>query len=421
MSTRSKTLVEKIFSEKLGRDVRAGESVLAEVDLIMSHDTTTPLAIESFKKLKKVTDGKLHTDKMVIVFDHVVPAPNPNAATLHRRIWEFIEQNGIRNVHYGEGISHQILPEKGYVVPGALIVGADSHTCTYGAFAALGVGMGSTDIAVAWATGGNWFRVPETIRVEISGALPDNVYTKDLTLEIVKQIGIQGAIYKAIEYEGEAVERMTIADRMTLANMAVEMGAKAGLIAADQVTLDYLNGRTKQPIRKLHPDDGAEYERVYHIDAGRLKPKIAVPHEVENVRDVEEVAGLKLDQIFIGTCTNGRLEDLEVAYRILQGQRIADGVRLIITPGSNEVYKEAMRRGYIEAFIDAGATVTNAGCGPCIGRHQGVLADGERCLATMNRNFQGRMGSPNSEIYLASPATAVTSALAGVITAPTVS
>lgn len=411
---RPKTLIEKIFSQKLDREVKAGEIVLAEVDWIMSHDSTTPLAIESFKKIE---GAQLKKDKIVIVFDHVVPAPNPNAASLHQKIWQFIEEHNIKHVHYGEGISHQILPEKGYVLPGSIVIGADSHTCTLGAFGALGTGMGSTDIAVSWATGMNWFRVPETIKVEIHGKLSRYVYAKDLALEIVNRIGTTGAAYKAIELEGSTVKDLSIADRMTLANLAIEMGAKAGLMAADKTTINYLNARTKRPIKELYPDEGAHYERTIEIDASALEPKIAVPHGLESIKNVSEVEGLKLDQIFIGTCTNGRIEDFEIVYEILKGKRVAPNVRLIITPASNEVYLEAVRRGYIEEFIKAGAVVTNSGCGPCLGRHQGVLADGERCLSTMNRNFKGRMGSPNSEIYVASPATAAASALTGRITA----
>ncbi len=359
----------------------------------------------------------MYKDKIVIVFDHVVPAPNPNAASLHQKIWSFIEEHNIKHVHYAEGISHQILPEKGYTLPGSIIIGADSHTCTLGAFGALGTGMGSTDIAVSWATGMNWFRVPETIKVEIYGELPPYVYSKDLALEIVSRIGTAGAAYKAIEFGGPTVKNLSIADRMTLANLAIEMGAKAGLIAADEKTIQYLKARTKKPVKELHPDEGAHYENTIEIDASVLEPKIAVPHGLENIKNVSEVEGLKLDQIFIGTCTNGRIEDFEIVYEILKGKHVAPNVRVIITPASNEVYLEALWRGYVEEFIRAGAVVTNSGCGPCIGRHQGVLADGERCLSTMNRNFKGRMGLPNSEIYVASPATAAASALTGRITA----
>jgi len=412
---RPKTLIEKIFSHKLNREVKAGEIVLAEVDWIMSHDSTTPLAIESFKKIE---GAQLHKDKIVIVFDHLVPAPNPNAASLHQKIWQFVEEHDIKQVHYAEGISHQILPEKGYVLPGSIIIGADSHTCTLGAFGALGTGMGSTDIAVSWATGMNWFRVPETLKVEIHGQLPSYVCSKDLALEVVRRIGTAGAAYKAIEFDGPTVKSFSIADRMTLANLAIEMGAKAGLIAADEKTINYLQARTQKPVKELYADEDSHYEKTIKIDASALEPKIAVPHGLENIKNVSDVEGLKLDQIFIGTCTNGRIEDLEIAYNILKGRRVAPNVRVIITPASNEVYLEALRRGYIEEFIKAGAVVTNSGCGPCIGRHQGVLADGERCLSTMNRNFKGRMGSPNAEIYVASPATAAASALTGKITAP---
>ncbi len=412
---RAKTLAEKIFSMKIGRDVQAGEIVLAEVDWIMSHDSTTPLAIKSFKKIQ---GAQLHKEKVIIVFDHVVPAPNPNAAALHRQIFNFIAERGIDHVHYGEGICHQVLPERGYVLPRSLIIGADSHTCTYGAFGCFGTGMGATDIAVAWATGRNWFRVPESVRIEISNRLPRYVYDKDLALEVVRRIGTAGAIYQALEFAGEGIATLSMADRMTLANLAIEMGGKAGLFPADQKTIDYLKPRTQKPLQPLTPDPGARYANQIEIDASTLQPKVAVPHGLENIVDVSEISGLALDQIFIGTCTNGRIEDLRVVYEILKGKRVSGNVRVIITPASNEVYLEAMRLGYLEALINAGCIVTNPGCGPCIGRHQCVLGDNERCLSTMNRNFKGRMGSPNAEIYVASPAVAAASALTGRITSP---
>ncbi|MBI1730719.1 3-isopropylmalate dehydratase large subunit [Candidatus Acetothermia bacterium] len=412
---RTKTLTEKIFSKKVGREVQAGEVVLAEVDWIMSHDTTTPLAIESFHQMQ---GARLHRDKVIIVFDHVVPAPNPNAALLHRKIFEFIEEQKIDHVHYAQGICHQILPELGYITPGSLVIGADSHTCTYGAFACFGTGMGATDIAVAWATGTNWFRVPGSVLVEISGSLPKFVYAKDLVLEVVSRIGTAGAIYQALEFTGETIPKLSISERMTIANLAIEMGGKAGLVPADQKTLDYLQPRAQKPMERLQADPKANYENYISVDANKMEPKVAVPHGLEQIRNVSEVAGIKLDQVFIGTCTNGRLEDLQVVHEVLRQRQVSKNVRVIITPASNEVYLEAIKQGYIETFIKSGCVVTNPGCGPCIGRHQGVLADGERCLSTMNRNFKGRMGSPNSEIYVASPAVAAASALTGKITSP---
>jgi len=410
-----KTLTEKIFSHKLGRDVLAGETVLAEVDWILSHDTTTPLAIQSFKRLN---DARLHGDKVVIVFDHIVPAPHPNGAALHRRIYKFAEEQGIKRLHYGQGICHQILPELGYLKPGTLLVGADSHTCTGGAFAAFATGMGSTDIAVAWATGQTWFRVPATIRVNVTGTLSTLVTAKDLILEITKRVGTTGAAYRALEFGGPTVEAFGIPDRMTLCNLAIEMGGKTGLIAADAKTLDFLSSRTEGELQPLHPDPGAEYERVIDVDVDHLSPQVAVPHGLERIVDVGEVAGLELDQVFIGTCTNGRVEDFQLAADILKGHQVAPKLRLVCTPASTTEYLKMIEAGVAKTLLEAGALITNTGCGPCIGRHQGVLTDGERCLSTMNRNFQGRMGSPNSEIYVASPAVAAASAIAGRIADP---
>lgn len=410
-----KTLTEKIFSKKLGRDVSAGETILCDVDLIMSHDTTTPLAIQSFEKLN--TD-KLHADKVVIVFDHIVPAPHPAGAELHKSVYAFAEKYGIRRVHYGEGISHQIMAEKGYLTPGSVLVGADSHTCTAGAFAMFGTGMGSTDIAVAWATGQTWFRVPETIRINIRGELPKHTSSKDLILTITKEIGTIGAAYKALEFGGPTVEAFDMPDRMTLSNLAIEMGGKTGLIASDAKTLDYLKDRVEGELEELHPDPDVNYEKVLDLDASTVSPQVAAPHGLEKTVDVQELKGINIDQVFFGTCTNGRVEDFQILADIIQGRQVADKMRLVCTPASKEVYLQMIERGIAQTILEAGGVITNVGCGPCIGRHQGVLGDGERCLSTMNRNFQGRMGSPNSEIYVSSPAVAAATALAGEIADP---
>ncbi|HED03924.1 MAG TPA: 3-isopropylmalate dehydratase large subunit [Candidatus Fraserbacteria bacterium] len=418
---RAQTLSEKIFSRKLGQQVRAGQTVLAEVDWILSHDTTTPLAIQSYEKLKQ---ADFHAEKVILVFDHIVPAPHPQGAALHRRIFKFAQEQGISHLHYGEGICHQLLAELGYVTPGALIIGADSHTCTAGAFGAFATGMGSTDIAVAWATGQSWFRVPETIRVEVRGALPAYLGPKDLILQIVKQVGTTGAAYRALEFGGPTIDAFDMPQRMTLCNLAIEMGGKAGLIAADRATLDYLRPRVsagmygQTPLQSLYPDPGAHYEQVLGVDATALVPQVALPHGLEETVDVDQVAGLKLDQVFIGTCTNGRFEDFQMAAQILASHTVAPNLRLICTPASREVYLQMIKSGVAETLLRAGALLTNPGCGPCLGRHQGVLAEGERCLSTMNRNFRGRMGSPQAEIYLAGPAVAAASAIKGVISDP---
>jgi 3-isopropylmalate/(R)-2-methylmalate dehydratase large subunit/methanogen homoaconitase large subunit len=353
---------------------------------------------------------------VIIVFDHMVPAPTRDAAELHRRIRTFIKEQGIANV-FQEGICHQVMMERGFVLPGDLVVGADSHSCTYGALGCFGTGMGSTDVAVIYATGKSWFRVPETIRIELHGRLPYGVFTKDVCLALARELDVDGATYMAIEYAGEAVEAMELSERMTLANMSIEMGAKAGLCEPDEKTLSYVASRARQPFEPAYPDH-ASYARTVELDVSDLEPQVACPNEVSNVRPVSAVEGAPLDQVFIGTCTNGRLDDLEIAAGILSGHAVHPNTRLVITPASRDVWIDALRRGYIETLMRAGATITNTGCGPCIGRHQGVLAGGERALTTQNRNFKGRMGDPTSEIYLASPATAAASAIAGHITDP---
>ncbi len=407
------TLSEEIFSLKLGRQVRAGDLVVVDVDLIMSHDTTTPLAIQGLERLgMPVRDPS----RAVVVFDHVVPATTVQVAQLHARVREFAAQHGIQRV-YQEGISHQLLIEKGLVGPGMVVVGADSHTCTAGAVGAFATGMGSTDIAIAYATGQSWFRVPETIRVDLVGHRPRGVYSKDVILSTVRLLGLEGASYMALEFGGPALADMDMGDRMTLANMAVEMGGKTGLVEPDEVTHRYLAERTARSFPRMSPREPS-YVGRYTVDLSSLEPLVACPHDPSRVVPVAEVEGIELDQVFIGTCTNGRLEDLAVAAGILEGRTVSDNLRFIVTPASRQVYLEAMRRGYLEVLARAGAMITNPGCGPCIGRHQGVLGPGERALTTMNRNFPGRMGDPTAQIYLASPATAAASALEGRIADP---
>ncbi|GAC1332249.1 MAG: homoaconitase large subunit [Chloroflexota bacterium] len=407
------TLTEEIFSRKVGRRVRAGEIVVAPVDYAMSHDNTTPLAIESLHKLDRpIWD----TDRVVIAFDHMVPAPTPAAAELHRTIRAFIAEQGIQHV-FQEGVCHQVMMERGFVMPGGLVVGADSHSCTYGALGCFGTGMGSTDVAVIFATGRSWFRIPETMRITLHGTPRHGVFAKDICLALARELDVDGATYMAIEYGGEAVAAMDMPERMTLSNMSIEMGAKAGLVEPDERTAAYVGPRAREAWEAVHPEHPV-YAQVVELDVSTLEPQVARPHEVSNVGPVTDVEGTPLDQVFIGTCTNGRLEDLEIAARVLQGHTIHPNTRLVVTPASREVFLEALRRGYITTFMEAGAQVTNAGCGPCIGRHQGVLASGERALTTQNRNFRGRMGDATSELYLGSPATAAASALAGCITDP---
>ena len=407
------TLAEEIFSRKLGRPVEAGELVVAPVDLVMSHDTTTPLAVEAFQQLReRVWDPA----RIAIVLDHIMPPASIQTAALHQITRQFVREQGITNF-FQEGVCHQVIVEKGLAWPGALIVGGDSHTCTYGALGAFATGMGSTDVGLAFATGKAWFRVPETIRVNVSGKLPRGSYAKDVILAIVRELGVEGANYRAVEYAGETVRAMPVGDRMTLSNMAVEIGAKAGLVEPDQRTCEYLGPRTNAALTMFAPIR-PRYEKVLELDVSGLGPLVACPPDVGNVRPVEEVVGTPLDEVFIGTCTNGRLEDVAIAARILAGRRVATHTRTIVIPASYEIYLAALEAGYIRTLMEAGAIVGNPGCGPCIGRHQGTLCAGERALTTMNRNFTGRMGDPTSEVFVASPAVAAVSAIEGRIADP---
>jgi len=412
------TIAEKILARSSGRrTVSSGEIVKAKIDVAMMVDVTAPLAIRSMREMgrERVWDP----ERVIIVLDHLAPASSIAAAETHRTLRDFAKGQGIRGLYeVGEGICHQILPEKGHVRPGEVVVGADSHTCTHGAFGAFATGVGSMDMAAALATGKLWFRVPETVRVEIEGRLPEMVTPKDVILEVIGRIGADGATYKAVEFHGATVREMSIAGRMTLCNMAIEMGGKTGIIEADEKTLEYLKGRTEAPLRPVRSDPDAEYSETFTFEVAELEPRVAVPSSVDNVRAISEVEGREVDQVLIGSCTNGRLEDLEVAARILKGRKVHRGVRLLVTPASREVYLKALRSGVLEVLLRSGAVVTNPTCGACWGGHIGVLAPGAVCLSTSNRNFVGRMGSPEAEVYLASPATAAASAIRGAITDP---
>ena len=423
------TLSEEILSRKVGRPVHPGEIIVVDLDLVMSHDTTTPLAMEAFYGLthrepaavaaasgEDVAGGVFDRSRVVIAFDHIVPAATIQAATLQRDIRRFAREQDLRHV-YQEGVGHQVIVEKGLVVPGDVVVGADSHTCTYGALGAFATGMGSTDIGVAYATGQTWFRVPETIAVRLVGEFPRGVFAKDAIMRVVGILGADGASNYAVEFLGETVEQMSQSERFTLSNMAIEMGAEVGLVAPDATTVEYLRERTERAFDLIQPD-APRYSREIVVDVSTLEPQIACPPDVDHVVPLGEVAGLKIDQIFLGTCSNGRIDDLAIAAEMLRGQQVHPDTRMVVVPASREVYLEALRRGYIEVFTEAGALVEAASCGPCIGRHQGVLSAGERALTTMNRNFTGRMGDPTAEIYLGSPATIAASAITGVITDP---
>jgi len=413
-----KTISEKIFSLASRRDVYAGDIVIANVDAAMMHDGTALLAIEAFKDM----GGRSLWDpsRVVLVIDHVAPSASENFAKVHKVMREFAYRHGARLYDAGSGICHQLMVESGLVYPGALIAGTDSHTCTYGALGAFATGIGSTEMAAVLMSGKLWFRVPETIRIEVNGSLPAMVYPKDLILKIVGVIGADGANYKAVEYRGLAVKNMGVDGRLTLCNMAVEMGAKAGIVEPDEKTIEYLRGLgvgvTEGNIVKS--DEDAKYVKEIEIEASTLEPMVACPHSVDNVKPVKEVEGIEVNQIFLGSCTNGRVEDLRVAAEILKGKRVKDGVRMIVVPASRSIYLQALKEGLIEIFIRAGCIVCNPGCGPCAGAHQGILAPSEICLSTSNRNFKGRMGSVEAEIYLASPATAAATALEGKIVDP---
>jgi len=404
------TITEKILANaSKSKKVSPGDFVVAEIDYVMAHDSTGPLAMEGFSQIGK---GVYDPTRIVIVFDHFYPAPSVDAALLHQKSRNFVLDNDIPNFHV-DGVCHQILVEK-YVSPGDVVVGADSHTCTQGALGAFTTGLGSTDVGGVMATGKCWFRVPESLRFNVTGETMKGVYSKDVILHIIDTVRADGALYKSAEFTGDYVKNATVPSRLTMCNMAIEMGAKNGIIEADQNTFNYL-GREG---RIFKSDGDAEYNEVFEIEVDSLEPQVACPSFVDNVEPVTSIEGTEIDQAYIGTCTNGRLEDLEIAARILKGKKVAKGTRLIVIPASTPIYREAFKRGYLDIFQEAGGIVSNPGCGPCIGRHGGVLAPGEACITTQNRNFSGRMGHPDASIYLASPATVAASAIAGVITDP---
>jgi 3-isopropylmalate/(R)-2-methylmalate dehydratase large subunit len=408
------TLAEKIVGQRIGRGVKAGEFVLVPVDVVFAHEGTGALAIEQFERL-----GQPGLGATTLLFcDHAAPSPRSELTNVQKRLREFAARKGAISYAPGAGICHQIVAE-GWARPGSIIVGADSHTCTAGALGALGTGMGSTDVGAAMALGKTWLRIPKTVRVELRGELPPPVSAKDVILHLIGQLSAEGAIYKALEFGGPGLDRMTVDERLTLCNMAVEAGAKAGLCPADEVTRAFLEDQGRAAdFKSLGPDGDADYERVVEIELGELVPQVACPHTVDNVRAVAETTGQPVDQVFVGTCTNGRLSDLRVAAGLLRGRQTHHDVRLLVGPASRQTYLDALREGIIETLVEAGATILPPGCGPCVGVHLGVLADGERCLSTQNRNFQGRMGNPQGEIFLGSPATAAAAALAGEIVDP---
>ena len=413
------TLTQKILAAHAGLEsVTAGQLISAKLDIVLGNDITTPVAVNEFKKagFDKVFDK----DRIAIVLDHFVPNKDIKAAEQSKTCREFACGHCVSHFYdVGKmGIEHALLPEQGVVTAGDCIIGADSHTCTYGALGAFSTGVGSTDMAAGMATGTAWFKVPSAIKFNLTGRLKENCSGKDVILTIIGMIGVDGALYKSMEFVGSGAHTLSMDDRLCICNMAIEAGAKNGIFAVDDVTLAYLDGRSERKPVIFEADEDAEYEKVIDIDLSKIVPTVACPHLPENTKPAMELSSIKIDQVVIGSCTNGRMEDMETAFAVLNGNKVADGVRCIIIPATMQIYRECVERGYVTAFIDAGAVVSTPTCGPCLGGYMGILAEGERCIATTNRNFVGRMGHVDSEVYLASPATAAASALTGFITAP---
>jgi len=411
------SLAQKILARASGKtEVRPGEYVTANVDLAMAHDAIgVVINILNEAGIKKIWDP----DKVVSILDHLTPAPTVQAAEAHKMVENAVKAFNIRHF-YGQwaGICHQVLPEKGWVLPGQLIVGTDSHTTTYGAFGAAGTGLGFTDMAYVFATGKLWFRVPETIKFIMSGTVPPGVMSKDIILYIAGKYSVSVAQYKAVEFAGPVAREMSLASRMTMSNMSVEIGAKFGFFEPDEKVRQYLSTRTNKPFDLISPDGDAVYEKEYEVDVSQLEPQIAIPYAIDNVKPVSQVGEVKLNQALLGGCTNGRLEDLRVAADIVKGRKVHPDTRLLVVPASAEVLKEAIAEGILYTLVDSGAIILNSSCGTCFGAHMGLLASGESCIASINRNFKGRMGSPEAQVYLASPATVAASAIEGKIADP---
>ena len=413
------TMTQKILAAHAGlSEVKAGQLISAKLDLVLGNDITAPVAIREFEKTGAQT--VFDREKVALVMDHFTPNKDIKAAEQCKFIREFALRHGIANFFdVGEmGVEHALLPEKGLVGPGDLVIGADSHTCTYGALGAFSTGVGSTDMACGMATGTAWFKVPAALRFILRGKPAPWVSGKDIILHIIGMIGVDGALYKSMEFTGDGLSHLTMDDRLCMANMAIEAGGKNGIFEADDKTVAFFEERSARPYAVYKADADAQYENTYEIDLSSLRPTVAFPHLPENTRPVDEAGGIKIHQVVIGSCTNGRLEDLRVAAKILSGKRVAKGVRVIIIPATQKIYLDAMQEGLLKIFVESGCAVSTPTCGPCLGGHMGILAKGERSLATTNRNFVGRMGHPESEVYLCSPAVAAASALTGLITAP---
>lgn len=411
-----KTIAEKILSTKSGQDAKANDIVVADLDFIMGQDGTSPLAIRAFNEMQagKVFDPA----KVAMVIDHSAPSPLQGVSELHHQMRSFAQEQGIHFYDIGAGVCHQLLPEQGHVVPGNLVIGADSHTCTYGAINVFSTGVGSTDLAAGIISGKLWFKVPETIKFVLNGKLPAGVYSKDLILYLIGDTTADGATYMAAEYTGEAIRDLSVESRFTISNMAIEMGAKCGLMEADEKTVAWVKQHSQKEFTPVKSDPDAVYAQIREYDVSALEPQIAKPHTVDNVSPISEVAGTPIQQGVIGTCTNGRISDLRIAAQILKGRKIAPNTRLIVAPSSRQVLLQAIQEGLLEILVEAGAAVVTPGCGPCVGTHNGVPSDGENVISTANRNFKGRMGNNKAFIYLGSPATVAASVLTGRITDP---
>ena len=413
------TMTQKILAAHAGLEsVNAGQLIRAKLDIVLGNDITTPVAVNEFKKAG--FDSVFDKDKIAIVLDHFVPNKDIKAAEQSKKCREFACSHCVSHFYdVGKmGIEHALLPEQGVVTAGDCIIGADSHTCTYGALGAFSTGVGSTDMAAGMATGTAWFKVPAAIKFELTGKLDSKCSGKDVILTIIGMIGVDGALYKSMEFTGEGVKTLSMDDRLCICNMAIEAGAKNGIFPVDDVTKAYMEGRCERTPVVFEADEDAVYEQTIQIDLSKIVPIVACPHLPENTKPASVLGDIKIDQVVIGSCTNGRMEDMEAAYNTLKGKKIADGVRCIIIPGTMQIYRDCVEKGYVTAFIDAGAIVSTPTCGPCLGGYMGILAAGEKCIATTNRNFVGRMGHVDREVYLASPATAAASALTGYITAP---
>jgi 3-isopropylmalate/(R)-2-methylmalate dehydratase large subunit len=411
-----KTIAEKILSAHAGRSLCAGDFAICKIDFAFGQDGTSSIIIDRVRDLG-LEKLKL---KFCMVIDHSAPSPSEGVSKVHQKMRIFADEYKARIYDIGCGVCHQVIPESGEALPGDLVLGADSHTCTYGALGVFSTGVGSTDLAIALSTGKNWFKVPETFKIIVTGKAPKGIYPKDIILHIISKIGADGATYKAVEFAGPVIDKMDMDGRFTICNMVVEMGAKAGFMPYDLKTAAWLKGRVKNP-KKIKPqaaDIDAKYEKVFEFDISRLTPRVAVPHQVDTVTSAQELKGVKIDEAFLGTCTNGRLNDFKVAAAILKSRKVFPGVKFIIAPSSKDVYLKALKAGFIDIFVKAGAVVVAPGCGPCVGTHNGVPADAETVISSANRNFKGRMGNPNAFIYLASPATVAASALKGRIADP---